>query len=64
MVIDMIHSRVLCLSRFVGKYLELMQTDTPKENLFEATAAELKEQGLRLRRIEEVEESTTVMMIL
>ena len=40
--------------------MELLQTDTPRENLFEATASALKEQGIRLRTSEEVESDTTV----
>ena len=42
------------------KYLELLQADTPRDNLFEATAAELKDEGLRLRTVKEVEESAAV----
>ena len=59
-IIDLL--KCFLLSRFVEKYLELLQTDTPRGNLFEATAAQLREEGLRLRRSDELEESTMVIL--
>ncbi|XP_076452680.1 small ribosomal subunit protein mS23-like isoform X2 [Babylonia areolata] len=44
--------------RFVDKYIELLQTDGTREDLFEATTASLKEQGLRLRSVSEIQEGS------
>ncbi|KAK3587285.1 hypothetical protein CHS0354_034439 [Potamilus streckersoni] len=39
---------------FVEKYIELKKSGVPDAKLFEATAIEIKEQGIRLRTVEEL----------
>ncbi|KAK7088544.1 small ribosomal subunit protein mS23-like [Littorina saxatilis] len=56
-VVDFRNERVkTTCQRFVDKYLELLQSEMSKENLFESTVTALKEEGFRLRAAEEVEE--------
>jgi len=58
--VDLTNERVkTTCQRFVDKYLELLQSQKPSENIFEATASALKEEGIRLRTIKEVEHSTS-----
>ena len=36
------------------KYLELQKSSTPNESIFEATTTAIKQQGIRLRSLEEI----------
>ncbi|KAL8562577.1 hypothetical protein ACOMHN_045842 [Nucella lapillus] len=58
-VVDLTNERVkTTCQRFVDKYLELVQSQGPGTDVFEATALALRDQGLRLRSLAQLQDGS------